>query len=246
MLCGGVMGEIFGRERRQTEGKWIVVILLLGSLLTFLVDALFDFGYWGRAVFKLVLFIGMPLILHISFHEVNVFTVLDTRREKGSFRKSVLMGVLVYIMLLVLYILIRGFISLETIENAISKNFMVDKSNFIWVALYISFVNSFLEEFFFRGFGFLKLKRSFGRGGAYVFSSLLFALYHIGMVDGWASPLITGLAILGLFLSGMFFNVLNEKNENIYNSYMVHMFANFAINTVGLHMYGIIRLPFLG
>lgn len=240
------MGEIFGRERRLTEGRWIVFILLLGSLLTFFVDAQFDFGYWGRSLFKLVLFLGMPLVLDLSFHEVNVPTVLQVRGEKGSLKKSLLLGLLVYVLLLGLYVLIRGFISLETIENAISENFMVNQGNFLLVALYISFVNSFLEEFFFRGVGFLKLKRSFGRGSAYVFSSLLFALYHIGMVDGWANPLITGLAILGLFFSGMFFNLLNEKNGNIYNSYMVHMFANFAINTVGLHMYGLIHLPFLG
>lgn len=240
------MGEIFGRERRLTEGRWIVFILLLGSLLTFFVDAQFDFGYWGRSLFKLVLFLGMPLVLDLSFHEVNVPTVLQVRGEKGSLKKSLLLGLLVYVLLLGLYVLIREFISLETIENAISENFMVNQGNFLLVALYISFVNSFLEEFFFRGVGFLKLKRSFGRGSAYVFSSLLFALYHIGMVDGWANPLITGLAILGLFFSGMFFNLLNEKNGNIYNSYMVHMFANFAINTVGLHMYGLIHLPFLG
>jgi len=46
-------------------------------------------------------------------------------------------------------------------------------------------------------------------------------------------------------LSGIFFNLLNDKNKNIYNSYMVHMFANFAINTLGLQMFGIIDLPFL-
>jgi len=240
------MGEIFGRERRLTEGRWIVAILLLGSLLTFFVDAMFDVGYWGRSFFKVILFLGMPLVLHFFFHEVNVFTVLETRREKGSFRKSLLLGVLVYVLLLGLYLVVQQFISLETIEGAISENFMVDRNNFVLVALYISFVNSFLEEFFFRGFGYLKLRRSFGKGSAYVFSSLLFALYHIGMVDGWANPLITGLAILGLFLSGIFFNLLNDKNGNIYNSYMVHMFANFAINTIGLHMFGIIHLPFLG
>ncbi|GEM_PF-6455201 len=50
------MGEIFGRERRLKEGRWIVVILLLGSLLTFFVDAMFDVGYWGRSFFKLFLF----------------------------------------------------------------------------------------------------------------------------------------------------------------------------------------------
>ena len=35
-------------------------------------------------------------------------------------------------------------------------------------------------------------------------------------------------------------NILNEKCENIYMSWLVHMFANFAINTVGCILFGII------
>ena len=33
---------------------------------------------------------------------------------------------------------------------------------------------------------------------------------------------------------------LNERCENIYMSWLVHMFANFAINTVGCILFGII------
>jgi hypothetical protein len=36
------------------------------------------------------------------------------------------------------------------------------------------------------------------------------------------------------------FNILNEKSENIYASWLSHMFANFAINTIGFILFGII------
>ena len=35
----------------------------------------------------------------------------------------------------------------------------ITAGNFLWVAIYISVMNSFLEEFFFRGFGFITLKK---------------------------------------------------------------------------------------
>ncbi|HBT19736.1 MAG TPA: CPBP family intramembrane metalloprotease [Clostridiaceae bacterium] len=240
------MGEIFGRERRRKEGRTILMILLLGSIITFFLDAQFQFGYGLRSAIKVVLFIGMPWIMYWQVKSMDLFSVLRNDLGRSAFRKSVVLGLGVYVFLLVLYVLIKDFLDLGTIEEALQTGAMVNRDNFLFIALYIPLVNAFLEEFFFRGFGFLKLRASLGRGPAYLCSALLFSLYHVGIIDGWANPLITLLALLGLFISGLFFNFLNEKNGHIYNSYMVHMFANLAINTIGLQMFGFIHLPFLG
>ena len=48
------------------------------------------------------------------------------------------------------------------------------------------------------------------------------------------------LLLAGLVFGGCIFNYLNELNDNIYSSWFVHMFANFAINTVGLILFGIL------
>ena len=53
------------------------------------------------------------------------------------------------------------------------------------------------------------------------------------MMLGWFSPVLFLLALTGLAAGGMIFNFLNEKAETIYCSWLVHMFANFAINTIG-------------
>lgn len=101
----------------------------------------------------------------------------------------------------------------------------------------ISFVNSFLEEFFFRGFSFLSLKECLNRNLAYTFSSAMFALYHIAMTVGWFSLPVVLLALLGLYIGGIIFNYINERFNTIYLSWLIHMFANFATNTIGYMLF---------
>ena len=60
------------------------------------------------------------------------------------------------------------------------------------------------------------------------------------MMIGWFDVIVIALAIIGLAIGGMIFNYFNEKNENIYMSWLIHMFANFAINTIGFVLFGII------
>ena len=109
----------------------------------------------------------------------------------------------------------------------------MDRGNFLFVSLYISFVNSLLEEFFFRGFLFVNLKGFSSRGFAYGFSAAAFSLYHTAMMLGWFHPVLLILVLGGLGIGGVLFNYLNEKHNTIYVSWLVHMFANFAINTIG-------------
>ena len=84
------------------------------------------------------------------------------------------------------------------------------------------------------------LKEEKGRKFAYIFSATMFALYHVGMTSGWFNILIYILSMVGLFIGGCIFNYLNEKCENIYPSWLVHMCANFGINTIGFILFGII------
>ena len=65
-------------------------------------------------------------------------------------------------------------------------------------------------------------------------------IYHVGMTSGWFNPLIYALSMVGLAAGACIFNFLNKRCENIYPSWLVHMCANFAINTVGFILFGII------
>ena len=53
------------------------------------------------------------------------------------------------------------------------------------------------------------------------------------MMIGWFDWWLFALVLAALFVGGLIFNRLNEKQETVYTSWLTHMFANFAINIIG-------------
>ena len=201
-----------------------------------LVDGVIRPGYAVKSVIKIGVFLLIPFILSrfasgVQFREVFRFSIKGVLLSLG-------LGVAVYGVILGGYFLLRNVFDFSNIVDSLISNAGVSRENFLYVSLYISFANSLLEEFFFRGFLFTNLKCSANRGLAYGFSTGAFALYHVAMMTGWFSPLLFLLVMAGLAAGGIIFNRLNEKLETICASWIVHMFANFAINTVGFILMG--------
>ena len=99
------------------------------------------------------------------------------------------------------------------------------------------FINAALEELFFRGFVFFVLRKSMPLVFAYSYSVVLFAVYHVTMLDGWFTPSIFVLCMAGLIAAGVLFNVIAEKCETALGSYFVHAGANLAINLIGAYFF---------
>lgn len=99
--------------------------------------------------------------------------------------------------------------------------------------IHIVVVNSFLEEFFFRGFLFRNLYLGGKKVYAYVFSSVLFALYHIGIFGSWFSPAMVCFCLAGLVVAGLFFCEVDRRCQNIYGGWLIHLGANVGINLIG-------------
>ena len=148
----------------------------------------------------------------------------------------------VYFFIIILFFLLRDYIDLDVIRNNLLAKENITASNFVYVSLYISFVNSFLEELFFRGFMFLSLTKSSSRRFAYFISSLAFSLYHVAIISAWFNIWIFILIIVGLMFVGYIFNYITEKLDSFLASWIVHIFANLAINTIGFMMLGIINI----
>ncbi|MDN6327265.1 MAG: CPBP family intramembrane metalloprotease, partial [Alkalibacterium sp.] len=197
-------------------------------------------SYLNKSIFKIFLFSIVPMGYFFWYREEwNQLKKLFVLR-RSDLKVALLLGAGVFSIIVMAYSILRNFIDLSIIRESLTSNIGVTADNFLYVAIYITLVNSLLEEFFFRGFAFLILKENTGRFFAYVFSALLFALYHVGMTSGWFNWGIYLLAMLGLFAGGCIFNYLNEKSESIYPSWLVHIFANLAINTVGFILFGLI------
>ncbi len=220
--------------------KTVVMFLLIVAFCIIMaaVDGILMAGYVVKSIVKLVLFLMLPAVYSFCDKDVSVRDMFVP--DKKGIVPALLLGVSVYALILGGYFLLKDVFDFSSITGALTKNTGVTRDNFVFVSLYISFVNSLLEEFFFRGFAFLNLRRIAGRKVAYIFSATVFAVYHIAMMVGWFGIGLFLLVMAGLFAGGLIFNYLNEKSSTIYPSWFVHMFANFAINTVGFMLFGII------
>ena len=195
-----------------------------------LVDGVWMPHYFVKSAIKLVLFLLLPVLYSRLDRSVRPGELF--RFHKKGITAALVLGIAIYAFILTAYFLLRGVLDFSGVATSLSQNAGVTGDNFIFVALYISLINSALEEFFFRGFVFRSLRRN-GALPAYLFSSGAFALYHIAMMIGWFSVPLTILILIGLVVGGVIFNALNERFGTLYVSWAVHMFANFAINTIG-------------
>lgn len=217
----------------------IILILVVGCIAMAITDGVISPPYMIKSLIKIFFFLVVPVsFLAITKSLPDIKSIIIP--NKKGFLKSLLLGIAIFAVIIGGYFIARNFYDFNQITGLLTNNIGVTGNNFVYVAIYISFCNSLLEEFFFRGLAFLYLSRFIGIKWAYLLSSFLFAVYHIAMMTGWFNPVIFILVMLGLMVGGMIFNFLDKDNGNIYNSWMSHMFANFAINTIGFILFGII------
>lgn len=216
----------------------MIAMIVFGCIAMAYVDAVIMPDYAVKSMIKFVLFLTLPLVYCLINREVSFRSLF--KLEKKGLIFSILLGVGVYVLIMGSYMLIGPMFDLSQVTESLQNNIGVNADNFLYVAIYISIVNSLLEEFFFRGFAFLSLKKLTGRKFAYIFSAGAFAVYHIAMMTSWFTVPLFLLLITSLFIAGLLFNWLNERNGNIYASWMVHMCANLAINTIGFILFGLI------
>lgn len=224
----------------QSKKKTIVIaaIVVIFCLIMALVDGVIRPDYFAKSAIKLVLFVAIPVLYALLNKELNIKSLFVMNKQ--GVRLAIGLCIPVYIIIVGGYLLLKDVFDFSGVTQALTGNIGVHRDNFVFVSLYIAFINSLLEEFFFRGFAFLALQRVSTKRFAYLFSASAFALYHIAIMIGWFSVGVFLIVLAGLLAGGLIFNYLNAKSGTIYPSWFVHMFANFAINTVGFMLFGII------
>ena len=215
----------------------IIVTVLIGCAVMAFTDGLMQPPYAIKSAIKLIYFVAIPVILMVCSRDECIKML---KPNKKRILLAFGLGLCVYGVIVGGYFALRGIIDFSGITDSLINGEGVTRDNFIYVALYISFVNSFCEELMFRGFAFGSLGKVMPRPVAYLFSALAFAVYHVAIMTGWFSPLIFVLMIAGLAVGGIIFNRIDDGADSIYPSWIIHLFANLGINTVGLILFGII------
>ncbi len=215
----------------------ILAALAVGCLVMGLIDAVIQPGYQIKSGLKLLLFLMLP---YLAVYRSSPQAMRRLFRWQGAGIWPVVLGLGTFGGILGLYVLIGPYFDFSMVTGALQEELGINAENFIFVSLYISFINSLLEEFFFRGLGYLTLRDHVPHRWALGISAVSFALYHVSMMVGWFRLDLLILLISLLTFAGVMLDLFDKRSGNLYLSWFVHMFANFAINTVGFMLFGLI------
>lgn len=225
---------------------YLIATSIFAIIVLYFFDQVMPLNYLSKIALKLALFTIFPVIYTMRTGE-NVLksSIENIKASKFKPRRlnvGAILGVLIFVALIVTYIIMKHYIDSDQLVLEFQEKYKINKSNIVYYSFYFVFINSFLEEFFFRGFLFLNIKRLGLRKTAYVFSSLLFAVYHIANFQNWFSLPVFILALVGLFVGACIFNYLGDKQETFLNSWFVHICADLAIVLVGLYIFEVISI----
>ncbi len=212
------------------KSLWLIVTVIISCIAMAVIETIIEPAYFVKSVLKIILFLFVPVVF-IRLQKEKVLTDSFSLNKRSILKLSGL-GLIIYVIIMAAFFLTKGIFNYPSLIHSLSADQNVSQNSFIWVALYISFCNSLLEEFLFRFIAFIKLSEYTTKNVAYIFSLGMFALYHVAMIGGsFPVPLLL-LALVGLAIGGGIFNYVDDRSRNIYNSWIIHMFADFAIMTI--------------
>jgi len=189
-------------------------------------------AYLYTSAFKVVIFILCPVAYFKVSKDGNfkdLLSMFSVREGWKHLRIAFVLGFAVFTFIVVTFMILLPYIDSAMVIDTLAANSITSR-NAIFVFIYIVVINAALEQFFFRGFVFMSLYRMNLKRYAHIYSSLLFALYHVPILFNAVSVGILILCTAGLVVAGLIFNVLAIKCKSITGSLIVHISANLALN----------------
>lgn len=215
--------------------RWIRIIGVLLIVILILFEQLLQLDSFMKQGYKLVLLVIVPLVVIYRFKRTTFtkeyhFNDLSWRDVK----RPLYVGVVLYVLTIIGYIIFRPIIGTDTLVTGLEER-GINADNIIFAGLYLSFINSFIEEFFFRGFLYQHFAMCSKTVGYFV-SSALFSIYHVLVMFAIFDVLMGIVATLGLGLVGIGLVYINQSNKSIVNSWIVHIFADLAVISIGVFL----------
>ncbi|MDO5292270.1 MAG: hypothetical protein Q4F05_05915 [bacterium] len=142
--------------KKRKEVIMIVVLITICCAIMAIVDGIIQPDYAVKSCIKIVVFLIAPIVYSQFDRELNVKEIFIWKKK--GVKLTIVLAVGVYLIILGAYFAGKDLFDFSGVTKSLTSNIGVTGERFVWVALYISFINSFLEEFFFRGFAFLTIK----------------------------------------------------------------------------------------
>jgi hypothetical protein len=187
---------------------------------------------WGSAGYSLykVLFLVPPLI-YCRMNGIHVLRdIFILKNWRRYLPVAVGLGILALLIFWGAYFSLRGFLKIDEdlIVRSTGEQFGVTKNNVLFVAPLTIFLNSWLEEFFHRGFSFGLLVKN-NRWLGYLLPATVFTVQHMLFIYQWSTPLKLIIAVVALFVFALVLQKIYEKAQSLVTPWVIHIFGDIAM-----------------
>jgi membrane protease YdiL (CAAX protease family) len=227
--CCEPVNEAASADRPLSTGneKTLVAMILL-PLVAIAVQLALEFHGAANAIYKLCFLI--PPILYCRAHGIHVVRdILKPRNWRQSIKVAGALGLAAIAIFWSAYALFGDrLLDKAMIRESIGRQFIVNSDTVLFVAPFTIFLNSLLEEFFYRGFAFGLLaprKRLVG----YALPAAVFTAQHVLFFWHWLAWIPFCLAIVGLLVFALVLEWLYERADSIVAPWLVHICGDVAM-----------------
>lgn len=220
----------------------LITAAAAACLIYFWVARILKLDYQTKSLIKLALFLGLPLFSWFAVQRKSLKDLMEHLLPgKGQYFRLLMAmaaGVLVIVLANLLIEPLCSLFGVSSIIDEIQNRTHTDRRQLLLALFYIPLINALAEELFFRNFCFLELADMGYRQAAFIFSAVLFALYHLSIFQNWFSPPVLILTLGSLFICGLFLNRIVHRDRHIVGVWMLHGLVNVAIISISLQFFG--------
>jgi len=206
-----------------------LILLPLGVIgIQLLLDLDAVLGVVGYSLYKV--FFLIPPLIYCRMQGISVWhDVIKPRNWRQCLPAAVGLGMLAVVIFWgAYYVLADLLIDKAMIAGKIGDQFSVTAATVLLIAPLTIFLNSLLEEFFWRGFSFgLLVKRQ--RRLGYLLPAIAFTLQHALFIYHWVTPVPLAMAVIALLVFALVLQKTYEAADSLVAPWVVHILGDVAM-----------------
>ncbi len=216
--------------------KVIIAYSIVCLIVLYVIEQVLMIPYIIKTIIKIPMFTLLPFVINHYLIKLKLSLRIKKSEQRFIFRWSVIIFIITFTAAFAL----KAFIDIDAISYDFSNRMMLSPKDMIPAAVYTIFVNSLIEEYFFRGFIFQGLLKQGWNIPAYIISSAAFAVYHVSIFAAWFGLGLMALMLLGLFSGGLIFAYFVKRTESILASWFIHISTDLSLIIFGFWMLDIL------
>lgn len=214
----------------------LLLLIILPPIFIFVSREMFEANYLTSSIYKIIFL--TPLFYRLWIERKSLKQSILEGISFENFKKNILklfvFGAFLAGIYLASFFIFRSHIDLGFIGEKLKELANINIENIIFIGLYIIIINSFLEEFFWRGFVFEKLRKFLRPWMAYLISGIAFSFHHMVFYYNWFNPGFFILVTFGLFMYAMILNYIFEKYRDLLSCWLVHSLSDIVQISIGV------------